>query len=120
MSDFDIQALLKRFDKHFYPYDMHDEEYQLLEDNLLEEAKIANKNIKKNLEILRGINSEQLSLSKSNKEKEKHLAKKFIGIMEELRASHLMLQLIKIGVYELTLMRFDFLSSQDGSKTTFQ
>ncbi len=96
---------LDEFDKIFLSYGMDDEEVSLLEDHLVEEAKIAFTSAKRHLESLRKINDKQLSLPKTNHKKSQHLAKEFNATLEELRSSHLMLTLIKVGLYELVYMK---------------
>jgi len=114
---------LDDFDKIFYDYEIIDEEVGILEESLLREANAAKKNVNIQVGILRKTNQEQLSLQKNNDVKNKELAEKFNETVKELRSSHLMLGLIKIGLYELNDVMLNIQSKkylEDKNKETYQ
>ena len=95
---------LDEFDNIFLRYGMNDQEVSLLIENLLEEAKLAITSVKRHQESLRKINEKQSSLTKNNHKESLRLAKEYKAALVELRSSHLMLTLIKVGVYELVFI----------------
>jgi hypothetical protein len=92
---------LDDFDKIFYDYGMTGEELSFLEESLIREAHNATRNVHDQVDILRKINQEQLSLPMNEVEKNTKLANKFNKTVSEIRSSHLMLGLIQVGLYEL-------------------